>query len=66
MDKMACENKESKNDEEEVVETVDCRGGIFTGILGPPAHCSDVGETRSRPGVAGAQCICDGEGHALG
>jgi hypothetical protein len=35
MDKMACENKESKNDEEEVVETVDCRGGIFTGILGP-------------------------------
>ena len=32
---MACENKESKNDEEEVVETVDCRGGILPAFLAP-------------------------------
>jgi hypothetical protein len=30
MDEMACESKESKNDEEEVVETVGCGGSILT------------------------------------
>jgi hypothetical protein len=51
-DNMACESKESKNDEVEVVETVGC-GGPIRALFNPrPGHRPDGVNRRARRGVA--------------